>query len=187
MTRSALRCALAALVAAVALGTATAYAAYPNTPAGAQKDCGAGHDPLVGHYSVSVLQRALATLPGSDAEYTNCVDALRNAIRAALDHKKGSTGGGGTHKSGGGTTGSSGPTISPPSSVIRKTLHIASIEGRRPRTIGGVTVTPGAVASSGFLNSIPTPLLVVLAALAAILLGVSAYMVRTFVRARRSS
>src|SRR5579871_1566830 len=131
MTRSALRCALAALVAAMALGTANAYAGYPDTPAGAQHDCGAGHDPLVGHYSVAVLQRALASLSGSDAEYTNCVDALRSALRALLDHKKGSSGGGQRTGGGGTKTTPGGPTISPPGSVIRKTLNAASAAGRR--------------------------------------------------------
>ena len=179
------RFALAAVAIAVLLGSSTAYAGYPNTPRGAQHDCGAGHDPLVGHYSASVLEKALASLSGSDAEYTNCVDALRSALRALLNHKH--SGGGSTTKGGGSTTTTtpSSTSISPPG-VIRKTLRIASLEGRRPRTIGGVTVTPGTVANSAFLNSIPTPLLVVLAALAAILLGVSAYMVRTFVRARRT-
>ena len=101
MTRYALRLALAAVAVTVALGSTTAYAGYPDTPSGAQHDCGAGHDPLVGHYSAAVLARALATLSGSDAEYTNCVDALKSAIRALLNRKH--TGHGTKPPSSGGT------------------------------------------------------------------------------------
>ena len=63
MTRSRARLALAALAAVLALGAATAYAALPEHGHGrALRDCGAGHDPLVGHYSVKVLQKALHDL-----------------------------------------------------------------------------------------------------------------------------
>src|SRR5579862_9814762 len=111
MTRDVLRLAAAVLASAVVFGSATAYAGYPNTPKGAQADCGAGHDPLVGHYSAAVLTRALATLSGSDAEYTNCVDALRAALRALLDRKR--QGGHTTHP-GGGTTSTTTSTGSAP-------------------------------------------------------------------------
>lgn len=187
MTRYALRLALAAVAVAVVLGSATAYAGYPDTPAGAQHDCGAGHDPLVGHYTAAVLAKALATLSGSDAEYTNCVDALRSALRALIDRKHpghhGSKGqsGGGTRT----TTTATHTAIAPPP-LIKKTLHAARAEGKLPHSINGVTVTPGVVGNSAFLNTIPTPLLVVLAALGAILLAVGAYLLRTFVRARRT-
>ena len=186
MTRYALRLALAAVAVTVVLGSATAYAGYPDTPKGAQHDCGAGHDPLVGHYSAAVLTTALATLSGSDAEYTNCSDALKNALRALINRKHHSGGGsghpskGGTHRT---TTGTH--TVAPPP-LIKKTLHAARAEGSRPQNINGITVTPGVVANSAFLNTIPTPLLVVLIALGAILLAVSAYLLRTFVRARRT-
>lgn len=188
MTRSALRLALAAMAAVVVLGSGTAYAGYPDTPTGAQHDCGAGHDPLVGHYSAAVLAKALATLSGSDTEYTNCVDALRSALRALIDRNhpsghgsKGRTGGG-SHTT---TTGTS-TTVALPSSVIRQTLHAARAQGKLPKDVNGVTVIPGAVANSAFLNTIPTPLLVVLAALGAMLLAVGAYLLRSFVRARRT-
>ena len=182
MTRYALRLVLAVVAVTVVLGSATAYAGYPDTPKGAQHDCGAGHDPLVGHYTATVLTKALATLSGSDTEYTNCVDALRNALRALIDrkhHHGGSKGGsgGGTHT---GTTGTHTAIAPPP--LIKKTLHAARVEGKLAKNINGVTVTPGAVATS----SIPTPLLVVLVALGAILLAVSAYLLRRFVRARRA-
>lgn len=185
MTRYALRLALAAVAVTVVLGSATAYAGYPDTPTGAHHDCGAGHDPLVGHYTAKVLAKALATLSGSDAEYTNCSDALRNALRALIDRKH--TGGGSNGRSGGRHTRTTGTNtaIAPPP-LIKKTLHAARVEGKLPKNINGVTVTPGAVANSAFLNTIPTPLLVVLAVLGAILLAVSAYLLRTFVRTRRA-
>jgi hypothetical protein len=181
MTRYALRLALAAVAVTVVLGSATAYAGYPDTPTGAQHDCGAGHDPLVGHYTAAVLAKALSTLSGSDTEYTNCVDALRNALRALIDRKHP---GGSKHPSKGGThttTTGTNTAIAPPP-LIKKTLHAARVEGKLPKSLNGVTVTPGAVANS----TIPTPLLVVLAALGAILLAVGAYLLRTFVRARRT-
>jgi len=179
MTRYALRLALAAVAVTVVLGSATAYAGYPDTPTGAHHDCGAGHDPLVGHYTAKVLAKALATLSGSDAEYTNCSDALRNALRALIDRKH--TGGGSNGRSGGRHTRTTGTNtaIAPPP-LIKKTLHAARVEGKLPKNINGVTVTPGAVATS----TIPTPLLVVLIALGAILLAVSAYLLRRLVRAR---
>lgn len=185
MKRHALRLVLGAIAAVVVLGSATAYAGYPNTPKGVQADCGAGHDPLSGHYTAAVLTKALAGLSGSDVEYTNCVDAIRTALRAIADQNRHTGHGnpGGTHT----TTTSSTTTVAPPSGLIRRTLHAARAQGGLPRSINGVTVTPGAVANSAFLNSIPTPLLVVLAALAAILLAVSAYMIRRIVRTRRTS
>ena len=186
MTRSALRLALATMAAVVALGSATAYAGYANTPTGVHKDCGAGHDPLAGHYSAAVLAKALATLSGSDAEYTNCVDAIRSALRALIDRghhgHPGKGHSGGTHTT---TTGTS-TTVALPPNLIRQTLHAARAQGKLPRNVNGVTVTPGAVANSAFLNTIPTPLLVVLAALGAMLLAVGAYLLRTFVRTRRT-
>ena len=180
------RFALAAVLAAVVLGPATAYAGYPDTPRGAQADCGAGHDPLRGHYTAAVLTRALATLSGSDVEYTNCEDALKTALRALLNRKH-QTGHGTHHPSGGGgKPAGGGPSVSPPPNIIRHTINAARAKGAQPQTIGGVTVTPGAVANSAFLNSIPAPLLVVLCALGAILLAISAYLVRTRVRSRRA-
>ena len=182
MTRYALRLALATVAVVVVLGSATAYAGYPDTPKGVHADCGAGHDPLVGHYTAAVLEKALATVSGSDAEYTNCVDAIRSALRALIahNHPRGHPGKG---HSGGGTkttTGTSTTVALPPS--IRQTLHAARAQGKLPKNVNGITVTPGAVANAGFLNSIPTPLIVVLAALGAILLAVRR--VRTNVRRR---
>lgn len=187
MTRYALRLALATVAVTVVLGSTTAYAGYPNTPKGVQHDCGAGHDPLRGHYSAAVLARALATLSGSDAEYTNCVDAIRSALRALINKHHGHPGskghsGGGTHTT---TTGTS-TTVPLPPNLIRQTLHAARAQGKLPKNVNGVTVTPGAVANSAFLNNIPTPLLVVLAALGAMLLAVGAYLLRSFVRTRRT-
>jgi hypothetical protein len=187
MTRYALRLALATVAVFIVLGSATAYAGYPNTVKGAHNDCGAGHDPLHGHYSAAVLEKALATLSGSDTEYTNCVDAIRSALRALIDrrhpgHPSKGKSGGGTKTT---TTGTS-TTVALPSSVIRQTLHAARAQGKLPKNVNGITVTPGAVANSGFLNTIPTPLLIVLAALGAMLLAVGAYLLRTFVRARRT-
>ena len=77
MTRFALRLALAAVAVTVVLGSATAYAGYPDTPKGAQHDCGAGHDPLVGHYTATVLDEGArdalrARTPSTPTASTRC-------------------------------------------------------------------------------------------------------------------
>src|SRR5579871_2446028 len=73
---------LAALLAVLALAVApAALASYPNTAGGVLHDCGAGHDPLVGHYTISVLRKALHELHTGDLQYTTCADAITNAIQ----------------------------------------------------------------------------------------------------------
>ena len=69
-------------------GAEVAYAAYPNSVTGALDDCGAGHDPLVGHYSVAVLHKALKELNTNSLQYTTCADALQNAINSQLAKPK---------------------------------------------------------------------------------------------------
>src|SRR5665213_1532082 len=163
MRRCVARLLIVASLALVAAAPGVAYAkGYPNTAKGAVKDCGAGHDPLVGHYTVAVLRKALASLTTSSREYTTCDQSLNNAISALLARgrhppKSGSTG------PGKGATGS----VKDPITVR---IADAVARGSKPRGVnGGLTVTPGAITtrSTGFLSSIPTPILVVLAALLA--------------------
>ncbi len=168
---------------AVAPGVASAKG-YPNTPKGAVKDCGAGHDPLVGHYTVKVLQQALRSLTTSSREYTTCDQALNNAIRALLaGHrpKPGSTGPTGPST---GVTGSTKPAKDP----IKSKIANAVASGGKPRGVSGLTLTPGAITtrSTGFLNSIPTSILIVLAALLAAAAAFGGLALRNVVLKRRS-
>ena len=167
-------------------GTAAAHTSYPNTPHGVAKDCGAGHDPLWGHYTIRVLHRALHHLDPSTIEYTTCADAIQNAIQkdslGAPKHR--------TPRSHGEVTKSKPPVIVRPNQPqIRKQLHNLRNEGGLPVTLPtGQTVTPGAVTTRGasFLSSLPTPLIVVLAALLAAVVAVGGRALQNVVRTRRS-
>jgi cobalamin biosynthesis Mg chelatase CobN len=213
MTRS--RARLFALPAAVlALGLmfagAPAYANYPDTVKGAHRDCGAGNYPLKGHYTIQVLQKALATLSTSAAEYSTCKDALQQAIRAAelaarpkpkpkptQTHTTTSTTSTTTtthttttrhHRKAKpakahpkGPTGNTGP-------ISSQRVSAAVSNGKGPQSVHGVVYTPGAITtrSSSFISSIPDPLLAVLAALIVALGALGGLTARRIVRARRS-
>lgn len=176
-----------ALIVAVALsmsaGVATAYA-YKDTPRGALSDCAAGHDPLKGHYTIRVLQRALSQLHTSDLQYTTCADSLEAAIRSEeLGHRKTKpkppTTGKGTGK----------VTQAKTSNIVKARVTQVKREGSLPYILpSGESVTPGTVTvhSASFLSGLPTPLLIVLAALLATVVAVSARSVTQFVRTRRS-
>ncbi len=205
MIRFRARLALASLAVAVvlALGVVPAYAGYPDTVKGAQHDCGAGHYPLQGHYSVAVLVKALAGLSTSDVEYTTCKDALEAAIRAAeapkqahhtatSGHTTTHTSTTGTHTGTGdqpnhaqtATSGSTGAT----GAISSQQIDAAVANGAGAQKVAGVVYTPGAITTHGssFLSSIPDPVLAVLAALIAVLAAFGALAVRNIVRARRT-
>ncbi len=65
-------------------------------------DCNA-HDALTKSYTVAELRNALATMPATMKEYTDCQDVISRALNTALG-----TGG----KNNGGGTGSSGSSLS---------------------------------------------------------------------------
>jgi hypothetical protein len=179
--------ALVALLAVWSIaGAEVAYAAYPNTVGGALHDCGAGHDPLVGHYTVTVLHKALKELNTNSLQYTTCADALQAALEADLLSKpKPPT----RPPPGKPVTKPSGPVIKPSQNAIRERVdHLQSWGGGPIKLPSGVTVTPGAVTAhtAGFLSNLPTPLLVVLAALLAAVVAVSGRALQTVVRARRT-
>ena len=210
MTRSSARVAFASLAAFLVLGTAPALAGYPNTVRGAHRDCGAGHYPLQGRYSIKVLESALESLSTSDVEYTTCKDALEAAIRQAEKPKPKPTKSGTqttttpttttttttttstsstrTRRRGGhptkpphGTTGGTGP-------VSTQQITAAVTNGKQPQRVDGVLYQPGAIIThdSSFISSIPDPVLAVIAALILVLGGFGGLAVRNIVRARRS-
>lgn len=180
--------ALVALLAVWSIaGAEVAYAAYPNTAGGALHDCGAGHDPLVGHYSVAVLHKALRELNTNSLQYTTCADALQAALEADLlsNKPKPPT----RPPTGKPVTKPSGPVIKPSQRQIGERLdHLQSWGGGPIKLPTGVTVTPGAVTAhtAGFLSNLPTPLLVVLAALLAAVVAVAGRALQTVVRTRRT-
>jgi len=205
MTRSAARLAFASLAALLAFGVAPAFAGYPNTVRGAERDCGAGHYPLQGHYSIGVLEKALASLSTSDVEYTTCKDALEAAIRAAekptsshthttttpptrtttpsTTHTSSTH----TRRHGRVTKPAHGPTGAT-DPVSSQQISAAVTNGKQPQRVDGVLYTPGAITThnSSFVSSIPAPVLAVLAALIAVLGALGGLAVRNIVRARRS-
>jgi hypothetical protein len=174
-------CAFALLVAAP-----SAFA-YSDTVSSALHDCGAGHDPLKGHYSLKVLQKALKDVKGESLQYTNCATILQQAINAdSVGRRKPPS----PPPVKGTVTRPHAPVyVGHPAAVakhrIKQLEHGAGGPVRLP--IGEV-VTPGAVTGSGasFLSSLPTPLLAVLAALLAAVLAVSGRAIQNVVRARRS-
>jgi cobalamin biosynthesis Mg chelatase CobN len=216
MTRSSARVAFALLGAVLVLGAAPAYAGYPNTIKGAHRDCGAGHYPLQGHYSIKVLESALASLSTSDVEYTTCKDALEAAIRAAEKPKHPRT-----HTTTTPTTPTTTTTTTttptktttttstssshshhrthvtkPPRGttggtgpVSAQQITAAVTNGKQPQKFDGVLYRPGAIIThdSSFISSIPDPVLAVIAALILVIGGFGGLAVRNIVRARRSA
>ncbi|MGD1049977.1 MAG: hypothetical protein ABR947_02775 [Solirubrobacteraceae bacterium] len=185
MRRARLVVAALAVALLVALPQA-ASAAYKNTPAAVLKDCGAGHYPLKGHYTIKVLQEALKRLDSYGAQYTNCGDVITETINhlELAPHPTSTARGTHPRTSRGNQDNTRGST---PKVVRPKNLKQGA---GLPVVLPGTnqTVTPGEVTASGasFLSSLPTPLLAILAALLAVVLAVSARAINNIVRTRRS-
>jgi len=180
MTRVYARLAAAALAAVLVFGATSADAANKNTVAAALHDCGQGHDPLAGHYSVKVLQTALHDLHTNSLQYTTCADALQNAIASQLSRPR--------HRGKVTLPGQGGPVKPTPNVVKQRVNHVKKLGGAPFLLPSGQTVTPGAVTvhSASFLSSLPTPLLIVLAALLAAVVAVGGRALHQLVRTRRS-
>jgi hypothetical protein len=168
-----------------------------------------------GTYSQSTYREALKQLPADSDQYTACRDVINRARLAALDRQSsgsgsgsgGSSGSSGTGAGGGGTSGSggggagstqvvpacngckgSGTLLDTATPGERKGVKDAQRNGSRPVRIGGRLLTPGAVGSlSSDSRSLPTPLIVLLAALGACLLALSGVTGWNRVRARRTA
>jgi uncharacterized protein (DUF2237 family) len=182
MTRVYARLAAAALAAVLVFGATSADAANKNTVTAALHDCGQGHDPLVGHYSVKVLQTALHDLHTNSLQYTTCADALQNAINSQLSRPR-------TQRHGKVTLpGQGGPAKPTPNLVKQRVNRVKKLGGAPFLLPSGQSVTPGAVTlhSASFLSSLPTPLLIVLAALLAAVVAVGGRALQQLVRTRRS-
>jgi hypothetical protein len=163
-----------------------------------------------GTYSQKTYRRALDELPADSDQYTACRDVINRARLAALDRTRSSNnssngsskgGGGGSTTGGGGSTGSSGQKAPPACNgctgsgtaldaatpTERKGVRDATTSGSKPVRIGGQLLTPGAVGSlSSDSNHLPTPLIVLLAALGAFALAVAGVAGWNRVLARRT-
>jgi hypothetical protein len=150
-----------------------------------------------GTYSQRTYRRALDQLPADSDQYTACRDVINRARLAALDRTGsnksgggGATNGGGGSSTGGGGSGSgssatkpapscngcngSGTALDTATPTEQKGVKDATSSGAQPVRIGGQLLTPGAVGSlSSDSNRLPTPLIVLLAALGACALAVA--------------
>ena len=175
-----------ALSALLLVGAASAYA-YSDNVRSALADCGSGHDPLKGHYSLKVLHQALKDVKGQALQYTNCATILQQAINADSLHKRTPSG---PRPVKGKVTRPHAPVyVSQPAGVAKHRIQQLERGAGQPIKLpSGALVTPGAVTGSGasFLSSLPTPLLAVLAALLAAVLAVSGRAIQNVVRTRRS-
>jgi hypothetical protein len=189
MTSRTARVFVAVLVAASLAGTATADAhtsKFQKRVRAALRDCASSENgSLKGHYSLKVLQAALNDVKAEQLQYTGCADVLNSAIRADSLGKPKTP----THPTGTATTPVHQTVIRPGQKQIKGRVKKLATDGGMPlRLPTGQTVTPGTVTahSASFLSGLPTPLLIVLAALLAAVLAVSGRAVQNVVRARRS-
>jgi hypothetical protein len=186
MTRVYARVVAAGIAAMLIAVPAIARAAYKDTPKSVISDCSAGHYPLKGHYTIKVLQEALNRLDASGDQYTNCADVIKATIskQELAGHRK--TGGvAGNHPRSKDNHGNGAHA----SDLAKKRVQALTSGGGSPVLLPsiGQTVTPGTATDRGasFLSSLPTPLLIVLAALLATVLAVSARSINNIVRSRR--
>lgn len=152
-------------------------------PAAARADGGAAvihdclnHGRITGHYTQRQYAQALAELPADVAEYSDCANLIRQAQLAAA----------GGHGAATPTATATNP-LATATPTERAALRAAQRSGSAPLDIGGQVVRPGVVAvrSSSVFNALPTPLLVVIAAMIAGALGLGGRRVWGIVRARR--
>ncbi len=160
---------------AVAIGLATGAAVLVNpstaqaSPQGVINDC-AKDGKLDHQYSLGDLKKAEQQLPSDVDEYTNCRDVITQAeVAGSGGHSKGSThgalSGAGTGSGGGG-----GNAAASPSDVKALAKAANQAGGQAPTlSLGGESVTPGSpgvLKSAATANSLPTPVLLALIAVA---------------------
>ena len=159
-----------------------------------------------GTYSQRTYRRALDQLPADSDQYTGCRDVINRARLAALSSRGG---GGGGNADGGGSSGSTGTSGSSgsggggaganrgggtsraaapatPTDAERRAVENATRAGAAPVRVGGELLQPGAVrqvADDG--RDLPTPLILLLAVLAACTLAATGAATWSRVNARR--
>lgn len=160
---------------------------------------------LTQRYSAGELASALRSMPADVKEYTDCYDQIRRAQLAAAagggtrSHRKSSGSGSGGGQGGSGTGGGSGGSTGSGSGSAGHAGHAGRGRagsagasrvpdgGAQPVRIGDRTVTPGTSGLSAAGADVPTPLVVVLALLAAGGLAFAATRIRSRVADRRGA
>ena len=158
---------------AIGLVTGAAMLASPEhaqaSPQGVIRDC--AQDGKLDHqYSLGDLKKAEQQLPTDVDEYTNCRDVINQAeVAGSGGHSKGSTHGaisGAGPGSGGGGNAAASPND------VKALAHAAKQRGRpgAPRSRSAVRACtpggPGVLRTAGTANSLPTPILLALIAVA---------------------
>jgi hypothetical protein len=115
---------LIAALAAVAPSLIVAVPAQAGIGSAVLEDCNA-HDALTHVYSVPELRNALATMPATMIEYTDCHDVVQRALTNAL---------GGKSNGGGSATSSGGSSLSTPVIVIIVVLALVA------STLGAIAI-----------------------------------------------
>lgn len=182
------------------------------TPAAAQasyqdviKDCldPAHGEQLTKKYTNKEYQQALQNLPTDAREYTGCYDVIRRAKLDVAQGGNGTTdagaGGGGTTTGGGsGGTGGTGDgaacaaarAVDPLAAATpeqRAAAEQAAQAGAKAVKVGAAMITPGDPGTTAAsLGDLPTPLLVMLGALAIVAIAALAMSIKRFVLRRTS-
>jgi hypothetical protein len=159
---------------AVAVGLTAGAALLANpavaqaSPQGVINDC-AKDGKLDHQYSLSDLKKAEQQLPTDVDEYTNCRDVINQAeVSASGGHSKGSTHG--ALSGAGPGSGGGGNAAASPSDVKALAHATGRSSGKAPTlSVGGQDVTPGSpgvLKSAASANTLPTPVLLALIAVA---------------------
>jgi hypothetical protein len=153
-----------ALIALLALLLAAPPALADATRKKILRECQTGR--LTGDYTAREIRDARNNIPDDLDQYTDCRDVLTRALLSRAGGGDSGSGGGGTGGGGGGGTGGTGggepaAPLTPSTDADKQALEQAT---GTPVNVAGRPVTPG---DTAFRNDLPTPLLVLLALLAA--------------------
>ena len=136
------------------------------------------HGQSLSGFSPSAYAKALKELSADAEEYTNCASLIRQAQLSAAGHGA----------PGAGAAAEAAAAALPASPAELKSLAKAQRSAPAPVSLGGSLVAPGVVHANiaSALSSLPTPLLAVLALLAACLALVAGNALRNRFRGRRA-
>ena len=159
------------------------------------RDCSADGE-INGKYSQAAYKYALSHIPSDLAEYTNCVDAIRQAQAGAASHNSSGGGGasGGSTGGGGGIAGGFDVPATPYTAPATSPSERSAIQGARSAggavgIGGGTPVAPGGpgIAASSVTRALPAPLLALLILLGLGAAGGASVALRTRVLSRRQA
>jgi hypothetical protein len=151
-----------ALIALLALLLAAPPALADGTRTKILRECQTGR--LTGDYTAREIRDARNNIPDDLDQYTDCRDVLSRALLSRAGGGDSGGGGGGAGGGGGGGGGEPAAPLTPTTDADNQALQQAAGAGEEPVNVAGRPVTPG---ESAFRNDLPTPLLVLLALLAA--------------------